>query len=168
MTEAKSVEIINDKMDLIQNDGWNIADTLYDWPPLIYLANIYLFFFKKYEKAINEGVTKDYEKEMKKINSSYITKDQTLSPLGRVPTAENLLTIIGLSQRAGRKHAFRLIFIKILDRSFLIAFGIFGCHILLTILNFFSGFLPFMYLAGICFTLAITVMTFIMTRFPKI
>ena len=146
----------------------NISDNLADWSPLLALITIYFAFFIRHKEEIKRGVTKDYKKEMKKIDSSYITKDQNLSPLERVPTAENLLTIIGLGQRAERKHAFRCIFIKMLDGSFFIAFGIFGCRILFTMLNFFSSFLPFMQLAGVCFTLAVIVMTCIVARFPRI
>ncbi len=146
----------------------SISDNLADWPPLIILITIYFAFFIGHKDKIEQGVAKDYKKEMKKINSSFRTKDQALSPLERVPTAENILTMIGLSQRAKHKHDFRCNFIKILDKSFLIAFGIFGCRILFTIFNFFSRFLPFMYLAGICFTLMVIFMTCIIARFPRI
>ena len=146
----------------------NISGNLADWPPLAVLITIYFTFFIRHKAAINEGIAKDYEKEIDKIESSFIDKGQTLSPLKRVPPLENILTMYGHGQKARRKHAFRRNFIKVLDGSFFIAFGIFGCRILFTILNFFSSFLPFMYLAGICFTLAVIVMTCIIARFPRI
>lgn len=146
----------------------NISDNLADWPPLLILITIYFAFFIGHKEKIELGVTKDYEKEIKKIYSSHKAKEQTLSSLERVPTDENLFTMFGLGQRAGRKRNNRHSFIKILDRSFLIAFGIFGCRILFTILNLFSSFLPFMYFAGICFALAVIFMTGIIARFPRI
>ena len=167
MNKTNLVEMINNSTELAQKDGVNVSGTLIDWPPLALLVYIYFSFFIKYEEAINKRITKNYKKEMKKIGSAFKRKDQTLSPLGRVPHQENISIMTRRGQRVSDKFFFWRNFKNTLYGSFFIAFGMFAGHIFFTMFNFFSRFLLFMYSVGIFFTLATVVMTCIMARYPK-
>lgn len=126
MDKATSVEMINDKTGLIQNDVGNVAGTPFVWAPFALLITIYLLYFKEHEKAINEGITKDHDKEIGKIKYDLKWKSYTLSPLERRPFLDILLTMDEDGQRARHKLSFRRSFIKILDRfldNFVILLG---------------------------------------------
>jgi len=146
----------------------NVSGNAADWTPLGLLLGIYLFFFINYEKKINKGITKDYNKDMKKIKHDLETKSHTLSPLERRPLQENILTALEDKEKLEHRLNSRRNFIKILDRTFLTTFGIFGCHIIFTMCNLFSHFLPFIHLVGIFFTLLVLAMTCIIARYPRI
>ncbi len=127
----------------------NVSDNIADWPPFGLLITLYFAYFRGHKNLINGAITTDYAKELAKIESSFRINGQTQSLMDRAHPLDNILTMWGSGLKLRFKRFLRRAVVKILDVSFFIAFGIFGCRILFTTCNFFSNFLPSMYLAGI-------------------
>jgi len=144
----------------------NVSGNAADWTPLGILLPIYLFYFNRRKHLINSGVAANYEKEKKKIETSFAIENQTPSFVDRAHYEDSMLTMYGLIRRIKFIRFMRNAIMKILDVIYFIAFGIFGCRIIFITINIFLRFLPFMYLAGVTLAVLAIFFTFIVARYP--
>lgn len=173
------IQEIIEKTDLPQKGPRDIVNVstliINDCPFIAILVTIFIFF-APHKRSMLKGIRQKYQKTMNQINSAFNSPSQRpLSPEdlatkiagGTSTPLEELIQPVKLVLRAKRKFHLSTAFIRIFSLSFIIAFALFGAHILFSLYLYppFSFFLPHLWNGGVTFFVAILLMASLIFHF---
>ncbi len=164
------IQGIIEKTDLPQKgprDIVNVTTLIINDSLFIAILMAIFIFFAPRKRSMLKGIRQKYQETMHQINLNspsqklLSSEDLAIKIAGGTSTPlEELIQPVKLVLRAKRKFHLSTAFIKIFSLSFIIAFALFGAHILFSLYlsSPFSFFLPHLWNVGVTLFVAILLM----------